>query len=192
MNRLKLFISVGICSVLFSGCWFFTTESKQEPKQEVKLEPCDKMPEELAGKIDEATKKHYDSDYQYLKVVEMKEKWEEYFTGKRYTSNKRDAMECEILKEAWDYAKNGYASDVTVIVGYEDTKERYKGTVVQRAKTIKKKCFEYDLLDESYNKDKLLDKRNCYEYIRAYFVNKYNERHKRLEKENKLPPKYEY
>ena len=192
MNRLRLFISVGACSILFSGCWFFTTEQKQE----VKLEPCDKMPEELATKIDEATKKHYDSDYQYLKVVEMKEKWEKYFTGKRYTSNKRDAMECEILKEAWDYAKNGYANDVSVIVGYEVIKKEKdsKGKTIthQKVKTIKKKCFEYDLLDESYNKDKLFDRKNCYNYMRTIFEYKYDGRHKRLEKENKLPPKYEY
>lgn len=70
MNRLRLFISVGICSILFSGCWFFTTEQKQEPKQEVKLEPCDKMPEELANKIDEATKKHYDATINTLKLWE--------------------------------------------------------------------------------------------------------------------------
>lgn len=107
MNRLRLFISVGICSILFSGCWFFTTEQKQEPKQEVKLEPCDKMPEELTTYLDKIIKGNADNDSVYLRAKETKKSWEDYFTGKRYaSSNGFDKEMCEIVNQSWEYAKN--------------------------------------------------------------------------------------
>ena len=145
MNKLKLFIGVGVCGMLFSGCWFFgfdDTETAQETKQQEqqvvapKVEPCDKMPDDLTAKLDEFIKKYYNDDKLYFEAKKMKEDWEDYFTGKRYASDSFDNKRCEIIKEAWEYAKN---------YEYTSTTTTYSDLGLPNLKVNKKKCLELDL-----------------------------------------------
>ena len=58
--------------------------------------------------------KSNNDDTLYFEAKEMKEDWEDYFTGKRYASDSFDNKRCEIIKEAWEYAKNyDYTSTTT-------------------------------------------------------------------------------
>lgn len=138
MNRLKLFISVGICGVMFSGCWFFTTEqkqesAKQETRQEVKQKSCDEvLPDELCLRLDEYIKEKSSSDNAYIKAREFKESWQlEWQAG-----------QSSLLKEAWEYAKN---YDYNVVVGYETFTG--KGGSASFPKYGTKKCLELDFKD---------------------------------------------
>ena len=181
MNKAKLFISVGICGVLFSGCWFFGTESKQQERQVVlpKIEPCDKMPDELETQLDKMVEKYKDNDWLYDKPIQEKKYWTEYFTGKRYASDKRNAVICEILEESWNKVKDYTYSS---IVGYEYTKEKYEGPIekykgtivnVKKAKTVEKRCL--DDLDLNAAED---SKRSCYNSIRGSFKMRYDRLYK--------------
>lgn len=72
MNKLKLFIGVGVCGVLFSGCWFFGFDDNTKTTQESKVEICDKMPEELETQLDKLVEKYKDNDWLYDKPIQEK------------------------------------------------------------------------------------------------------------------------
>lgn len=136
MNRLKLFISVGMCSILFSGCWFFTTDKqesvKQTTRQEVKQKSCDEvLPDELCLRLDEYIQEMSSFDDAYIKAREFKELWQLNWQIGRQSS-----------LEAWEYAKN---YDYTVVVGYRTVTG--KNGSASFPEYGKKKCLELDFRD---------------------------------------------
>ncbi len=126
MNRLKLFISVGICGVLFSGCWFFTTNEQESAKQKT----CDEvLPDELCLRLDEYIQEMSSFDSAYIKARNFKERWKlEWQYG-----------QSSLLKEAWEYAKN---YDYNVVVGRETIENKYGSAYFDKYGT--KKCLELD------------------------------------------------
>lgn len=140
MNRLRLFISVGACSILFSGCWFFTTneqesakqKARQESKQEIKQKSCDEaLPDELCLRLNEYIQEKSNYDDAYIKARNFKESWQLNWQIGR-----------QLSLEAWEYAKN---YDYTVVVGYRTVTG--KGGSYDFPEYGTKKCLELDFRD---------------------------------------------